>query len=94
MLLDFDIATGKRKEIEGVVHVDGTSRIQTVQRNDNPYLFALLSHLDEKYGIKALINTSFNVRGEPIVYNESEAIKSAKNMKLDAVVLNGKYTVL
>lgn len=94
MLLDFDIATDKRKEIEGVVHVDGTSRIQTVQRNDNPYLFALLSHLDEKYGIKALINTSFNVRGEPIVYNESGAIKSAKNMKLDAVVLNGKYTVL
>ncbi|MCT4587507.1 MAG: hypothetical protein N4A71_06765 [Carboxylicivirga sp.] len=94
MLLDFDIAKEKQKEIEGVVHVDGTSRIQTVSKEDNAYLYALLYHLDEKYGIKALINTSFNVRGEPIVHNEEGAIKSAKNMKLDAVVLNGKLQAL
>ncbi|WP_430816801.1 carbamoyltransferase C-terminal domain-containing protein [Carboxylicivirga sp. RSCT41] len=94
MLLDFLVADDKQKEIEGVVHVDGTSRIQTVEHDDNPYVYALLSHLDKKYGIKALINTSFNVRGEPIVHNEAGAVKSAKNMKLDAVVLNGKFQSL
>ncbi|MCU4157077.1 hypothetical protein J1N10_13900 [Carboxylicivirga sp. A043] len=90
MLLDFSIDKDKQKEIEGVVHIDGTSRIQTVEQRDNPYIFALLTHLDEKYGIKALINTSFNVRGEPIVHDEEGAVKSAKNMNLDGVVLNGK----
>jgi len=94
MLLDFDIEKSKQKEIEGVVHVDGTSRIQTVNEADNAYIFALLSRLDEKYGVKALINTSFNVRGEPIVHDEAGAVKSAKNMQLNGVVINGKFRAL
>ncbi|MBS2210127.1 hypothetical protein KEM09_01860 [Carboxylicivirga mesophila] len=91
MLLDFEIADDKRAKIEGVVHVDGTSRIQTISATDNAYMYALLSLLDEKYGIRALINTSFNVRGEPIVHSTEGALKSAKNMQLDGLVLNGKY---
>lgn len=95
MLLDFEICQQKQKEIEGVVHVDGTARIQTIRnQKQNPFMYALLSHLDEKYNIKALINTSFNQRGEPIVHTAENAIKSAKNMQLDGVVLNGKYTCL
>ncbi|MBK3517356.1 carbamoyltransferase C-terminal domain-containing protein [Carboxylicivirga marina] len=94
MLLDFRIEKAKQAEIEGVVHVDGTSRIQTIEQNDNAYIFALLSHLDSKYNVKALINTSFNVRGEPIVHNSEGAIKSAKNMKLDGLVINGKFQKL
>jgi carbamoyltransferase len=94
MLLDFTIYKEKQKEIEGVVHVDGTSRIQTVEQNDNPYVFSLLNHLDEKYDIKALINTSFNVRCEPIVHDAKGAVKSAKNMNLDGIVLNGKFHIL
>ncbi len=94
MLLDFKIATDKQKEIEGVVHVDGTSRIQTVNEKNNPYIYALLNLLDKKYGVKALINTSFNVRGEPIVHSTEGAILSAQNMQLDGVVLNGKYQAL
>jgi carbamoyltransferase len=77
------------------VHVDRTSRIQTVfNREENPYIFDLLKELDEKYQIKALINTSFNMRGEPIVYAKEDAIRSAKNMKLDGVVINGKLQIL
>ncbi|WP_430811851.1 MULTISPECIES: carbamoyltransferase C-terminal domain-containing protein [unclassified Carboxylicivirga] len=91
MLLDFEILADRREEIAGVVHVDGTARIQTVNANDNPYIYALLMYLDDNYGIKALINTSFNVRGEPIVHDEEGAVLSAKNMQLDAVVLNGKF---
>lgn len=90
MLLDFEIPQHKRKEIEGVVHVNGTSRIQTIEsENDNPFMYRLLSLLDEKYGVKALINTSFNIKGEPIVHTPDGAIQSAKNMGLNCVVVNG-----
>ncbi|MEE4196481.1 MAG: carbamoyltransferase C-terminal domain-containing protein [Bacteroidales bacterium] len=91
MLLDFSIDPAKRKAIEGVVHVDGTSRIQTLfSRNENPFLYDLLELLDTTYGIKALINTSFNQKGEPIVHSREDAMRSASAMQLDAVVINGK----
>lgn len=95
MLLDFDILPEKQNEIEGVVHTNRTSRIQTIEsRSDNEFMFDLLTYLDEKFGVKALINTSFNIKGEPIVHTTSDAIKSAKNMKLDAVIINGKLQLL
>lgn len=95
MLLDFNILPDKQKEIEGVVHVDGTARIQVVQQaGDNPFLYALLNVLDSKYNIKALINTSFNIKGEPIVHSQEGAVRSARNMNLDGLVLNGKYQLL
>ena len=91
MLLDFKILKNKAHEIEGVVHVDGTSRIQTIfSRGENPFMFDLLTELDEKHQIKALINTSFNIKGEPIVHTPDDAVQSARNMNLDGVVLNGK----
>src|SRR6056297_1239136 len=91
MLLDFNIEKTKRKEIEGVVHVDGTSRIQTLfGRDENPFLYDLLKLLDKRYAIKALINTSFNIKGEPIVHTVEDALRSAKEMQLNGVVLNGK----
>ncbi|MCU4163707.1 carbamoyltransferase C-terminal domain-containing protein [Carboxylicivirga caseinilyticus] len=95
MLLDFSILPEKQKEIEGVVHVDGTARIQVVRKKeDNPFVFDLLQLLDRKYQVKALINTSFNVKGEPIVHTKEGALKSAQNMNLDGVVLNGHYQQL
>ena len=95
MLLDFEVLPDKRKEIEGVVHIDGTSRIQTIfDRNENQYMFDLLTILDNKYGVKALINTSFNIKGEPIVHTQDDAMRSAKNMKLDAVVINGQLKII
>lgn len=95
MLLDFSILEDKKHEIEGVVHVDGTARIQTVRSDSqHPFMFQLLSHLHHQYHIKALINTSFNKRGEPIVHNAHDAMQSAKNMNLDGVVINGVLSML
>ncbi len=95
MLLDFAILKDKAAEIEGAVHVDGTARIQTIfDRSENSYLYDLLTLLDEKSGVKALINTSFNVRGGPIVHTCDDAVRSARNMGLDGVVLNGKLKKL
>lgn len=91
MLLDFKIVSDKKDEIEGVVHADGTSRIQTIfQRVENPYIYDLLHVLDQEHHVKALINTSFNSKGEPIVHTPEDALHSGKNMKLDGVVINGK----
>ncbi len=95
MLMDFDVLEEKRKEIEGVVHVNGSSRIQIIDnREDNPFIYDLLNHLEGNYGIRALINTSFNKRGEPIVHTATDALNSARNMELDGVVVNGKLELI
>ncbi len=81
MLFDFKIRPDRIKEIAGVVHVDNTSRIQVMDyRNQNPFLYDLLIACYEQYGIRALINTSFNCKGEPIVHDSENAINSAKRM--------------
>jgi carbamoyltransferase len=95
MLLDFHVSTQKQKELEGAVHADGTARFQTLfKKEENPFLYELLQVLDEKYGIRALINTSFNSKGEPIVHTMEDALLSAKKMQLDGLVLNGKFQEL
>jgi carbamoyltransferase len=91
MLLDFSILEEKIEEIPGVVHANSTARIQTIfKRDNNPWLFDLLSLLDEQYNIKALINTSFNAKGEPIVHTKQDAIESASKMGIEHLIVNGK----
>lgn len=95
MLLDFFIPEQFRDEIEGVVHANGTARIQTVfERRENPFIWDLLSYLDEVHNIHALINTSFNKRGEPIIHTADQAFVSATEMGLDGIVTNFKYQSL
>jgi len=95
MLLDFSVLPENQKEIQGAIHTDRTARFQTIfEKNDNPFLFDLLQHLDKNYNVKALINTSFNSQGEPIVHTEQDALKSANKMKLDGIILNGEFQLL
>ncbi len=95
MLMDYTILPKRITELDGAVHADETSRIQTIfSREQNPYLWDLLTLLDEKYLVKALINTSFNAQGEPIVHTEEDALQSAQKMGIDGVVLNGKLQIL
>jgi carbamoyltransferase len=95
MLLDFKILPEKQEEIAGVVHADGKARFQTLfSREENPFLFDLLEYLDRVYGVKALINTSFNRKGEPMVHTDNDALAAAHEMELDAVVLNGSMQFL
>lgn len=91
MLLDFDILPQRKKEISGAVHVDETARIQTIfDKNDNPFMYDILCLLDHQYNVKALINTSFNNMGNPMVHTTYDAMHTALKTGLDAVVLNGK----
>lgn len=92
MLLDFNIPEQYRKRIEGVVHYNGTARIQTLFRKEqNPFLYKLLTYLDENYSIPALINTSFNGKGEPIVHTDEDARLSSEKMNLDLLINNNTF---
>ena len=91
MLLDFAVLPSRRRELAGAVHVDGTARIQTLfGREDHPFLWDVLTLLDAEYNIRALINTSFNGRGMPIVHTEEDACAAARAMRLDGLVLHGR----
>lgn len=92
MLTSFRILPQFRDKLAGVVHTDGTARIQVLfDRGNNPFLWDLLSYLYNNYGVLALINTSFNSQGRPIVHYEWQAFEQAKQMKLDGLVVNGKF---
>lgn len=91
MLIDLPIVADLQHEIAGVVHANGTARIQTLfNRTDNPLMWDLLMILDEHYGVKALINTSFNAQGEPIVHTADDARNAARLMQIDALLVDGK----
>ena len=91
MLLNYTISKKYLDYLRGVIHIDGTSRIQTLDnRDENPFMFDLLSYLYRKHNIYGLINTSFNYRGEPIVHTPEDALESAKKMNIDAIVINYK----
>ena len=94
MLMDFEILPKFHESLAGVVHINGTARIQVIDdRSQNPLIFDLLTYLDTTYDILALINTSFNAQGEPIVHTEDQAQKSAKAMGLDGLLINEKLVL-
>src|SRR5262249_12116892 len=62
-----------RSSIPAVTHVDYSARIQTVTADWNPLYYRMIKRFEEKYGCPVIINTSFNVRGEPIVHSPEEA---------------------
>ncbi len=72
MLLVADVREGKR-EIPSVTHVDNSARIQTVTEDENPLYYSLLKAFEARTGVPVIINTSFNVRGEPIVRTPADA---------------------
>jgi len=91
MLTEFKIRSESFAEIEGAVHVDGTSRIQTLSaREENPFLYDLLDILEAQYGIRVLLNTSFNSKGMPLVHTREDAFEEAGKMGIKYLVINGK----
>lgn len=91
MLSDFKIKHEYDDDLCGVIHANQTARIQTIAlKDENPFMFELLTYLFEKHGVLALINTSFNTQGEPIVHTKEDALKSAKEMNLNALVYNNQ----
>ena len=80
----------KPEQVPGITHVDGTSRIQTVNEKQNKKYYDLINEFYKITGVPMLLNTSFNCR-EPIVETPREAINTFNNTELDMVVINGRY---
>ena len=80
-----------RSEIPAVTHVDYSARIQTVHAETNPRFHALLSAFKQKTGCPVLVNTSFNVRGEPIVRTPEDAFHCFMGTELDALAVGNLY---
>lgn len=92
MTYTLEVLPGKRDDIQGVVHVDGSGRVQTVSREDQPLYHELIHHFYKLTGVPAVLNTSFNLAGEPIVCSPFDAIRTFFTCGMDALVI-GKYLI-
>jgi carbamoyltransferase len=87
MLFVFDVRSDKADRIPAVRHVDGTARVQTINRRQNAPYYDLLKAFQARTGVPVLVNTSFNTRGEPIVCTPRDAVESFWTSPLDALVI-------
>jgi carbamoyltransferase len=89
MLMVADVAEAHRGQIPAVTHVDYSARVQTVDRESNPRFHALLSAFKERTGCPVLVNTSFNVRGEPVVCTPEDAFRCFMATDIDLLAVGG-----
>ncbi len=82
-----DLLNVKRSEIPAVTHVDYSARVQTITPEQNPRFYQLIRKFGEKHGCPVVINTSFNVRGEPIVCTPEDAFRCFMRTHMDYLVL-------
>lgn len=87
LLFVHDVRPDKVDRIPAVRHVDGTARIQTIRRDQNPAYYDLIRAFRDRTGVPVLVNTSFNTRGEPIVCTPRDAVESYLTSPLDALVI-------
>ncbi len=87
MLFVYDVLPDKAERIPAVRHVDGTARIQTINREQNALYYDLLKAFQARTGVPVLVNTSFNTRGEPVVCTPRDAIECFWTSPLDALVI-------
>lgn len=93
MLFVYGVKEEYRNVIPAITHVDNSVRIQTVNKQENPELYALLQAFKALTGHSVIINTSFNIKGEPIVCSPDDAIKSFQNADVDALIMGNFITV-
>ncbi|MDR5739523.1 MULTISPECIES: carbamoyltransferase C-terminal domain-containing protein [unclassified Caballeronia] len=87
MLFVFDVREDMKARIPAVTHIDGTARVQTVNRSQHPLYYDLLAAFKARTGVPVLVNTSFNTRGEPMVNSPRDAVESFWTSPLDALVI-------
>ena len=81
-----------RKKLSAVTHYDGTGRLQTVSKKENLDFYNILSEFEKLSGYPILLNTSFNMNGEPVVNNPDDALNTFFNCKLKTMVI-GNYLI-
>ncbi|MDP2689152.1 MAG: carbamoyltransferase [Deltaproteobacteria bacterium] len=88
-LFGIDKLNAVRSDIPAVTHVDYSARVQTVDREANPLFHRMLSEFNDRHGSPVVINTSFNVRGEPIVCTPEDAYRCFMRTNMDYLVMGG-----
>jgi len=88
MLMVYPIRKQWQKKIPSVTHVDGSGRLQTIRRSQNPLYYDTVKEFGKMSGIPIMINTSFNVRGEPIVCTPQDAYKCMMGTGIDYLVMD------
>jgi carbamoyltransferase len=88
MLFVYPVKEDKADRIPAVRHTDGTARVQTVNRDQHPLYYDLISEFKALTGVPVLVNTSFNTRGEPIVCSPRDAIECFWTSPFDALIIN------
>ena len=88
MLMVSDILEEKRHLIPSLTHVDGTGRLQTVMKELNPTFYKLIERFNDITGTPIILNTSFNIRGEPIVETPDDAIRCFLGTGIDELFIN------
>ena len=92
MLYVVDVKATKRDAIPAITHVDGTGRLQTVRKEYNPRYYRLIETFGQATGVPIVLNTSFNLKGEPIVNTPGEAFNTFSKSGMDTLVL-GDYVI-
>jgi len=87
MLYVVDVRDGQRQRVPAITHVDGTGRLQTVHREINPRYHGLIEAFGQATGVPVLLNTSFNLKGEPIVNTPRESYDTFMKSGMDVLVL-------
>ena len=87
MVITFDVQDDKKDVIPAVVHNDGTSRVQTVSQAANPRYYNVIKEFKAQTGVPVVMNTSFNIKGQPMVNTPAQAIETFNGTGLDAVFL-------
>ena len=80
-----------RDKLASITHVDGTARVQTVTKEQNEFIYNLLTEFKEKTGVGVLLNTSFNVDGKPILSTIKDALKVYRESQMDCLVIKDYY---
>jgi carbamoyltransferase len=88
MASTFHVRAAKASDIAGVTHVDGTTRPQTLVRDINPRYFDVIRSFGRRTGVPVVLNTSFNLKGEPIVNTPRDALRTFFGSGLDVLIMN------
>ncbi|MBP7528251.1 MAG: hypothetical protein KA801_10015 [Syntrophorhabdaceae bacterium] len=93
MLLAYRVRDERVQDVPAITHIDGTARVQTVTRDQNNEIYELISEFKRQTGVGVILNTSFNVMGQPIVETPEIAIDCFMGTQMDYLVFNNRYLV-
>lgn len=92
MLLATTVQEAYQMKIPSVTHIDKTARVQSVKKEQEPFLYSILKEFEKKTGVPVILNTSFNIAGEPIVETPEDAVQTFLKTNIDILVI-GNYIV-